>query len=176
MTPNRARHEFSAVENIKNKAQQSPDAGIDARAEIGEALSVLLADVFSLYLKTKNFHWHISGPHFRDYHLMLDEQAGALFAMTDPIAERARKLGQPTLRSVEQIVANKRLVSSEAEDLSAEQMLAELHADNLALAAFMRTTHTLTDDSNDVATTSLLEEWIDQAEERAWFLQQTLGR
>ncbi|MFC3608178.1 Dps family protein [Stutzerimonas tarimensis] len=176
MASTNARHEFSAVENIRNRAQQSPDAGIDARAEIGEALSVLLADVFSLYLKTKNFHWHISGPHFRDYHLMLDEQAGELFAMTDPIAERARKLGQPTLRSVEQIVARKRLVSSEVEGLSAEQMLAELHADNLSLAAFMRSTHGLTDGNNDVATTSLLEEWIDQTEERAWFLQQTLGR
>ncbi|MBB3103359.1 Dps family protein [Azomonas macrocytogenes] len=171
-----AKQELNNVESIMTKARQGRDADISSRVEIGKALSVLLADVFALYLKTKNFHWHISGPNFRDYHLLLDAQAAQLFGITDAIAERGRKLGQPTLRSVEQIVERKRLASSEAEQLSAEQMLAELYADNQSLAAYMRTTHTLTSDGNDVATTSLLEEWIDQAEERVWFLGQIIGR
>lgn len=171
-----AKQELSNVENIRNKAQQGQDAGIVKQADVARQMNVLLADVFALYLKTKNFHWHMSGSHFRDYHLLLDEQAAQLFGMTDIIAERVRKIGQPTLRSLEQVVSHKRLASSEAEDLTPEQMLAELYADNQALAAYMRTTHTLTDEANDVASTSLLEEWIDQTEERAWFLGQTIVR
>jgi starvation-inducible DNA-binding protein len=171
-----AKQELKSVESINARASTGEDATLTQQAEIGKALSVLLSDVFALYIKTKNYHWHMHGTHFRDYHLLLEEQATQLFAMTDPMAERARKIGQPTIRSLEQMVQQKRLASSEAEDLSAEQMLMELHADNQALAAFMRTTHTLTSDGNDVATTSLLEEWIDQAEERAWFLGKTVGR
>jgi starvation-inducible DNA-binding protein len=169
-----AKQELKTVNSVRDKAQEGPDAGVGNAVEIGKALTVLVSDVFTLYLKTKNFHWHVSGPHFREYHLLLDDQAAQIFAIIDPIAERARKIGQPTLRSVEQVIASKRLQSSDAENLSAEQMLSELHADNQALAAYMRSTHTLTSEANDVATTSLLEEWIDQAEERAWFLAETL--
>ncbi|PZP21658.1 MULTISPECIES: Dps family protein [Pseudomonas] len=169
-----AKQELKTVKSVRDEAAKGPDAGIGNAVEIGKALTVLVSDIFALYLKTKNFHWHVSGPHFREYHLLLDDQAAQIFAIIDPIAERARKIGQPTLRSVEQVVASKRLQSSEVENLSAEQMLSELHADNQALAAYMRSTHTLTSDANDVATTSLLEEWIDQAEERAWFLGETL--
>ncbi|MFK4132719.1 Dps family protein [Pseudomonas luteola] len=171
-----AKQELKSVESINARASAGQDATLSQQVEIGKALSVLLSDVFALYIKTKNYHWHMHGTHFRDYHLLLEEQATQLFAMTDPMAERARKIGQPTIRSLEQMVQQKRLASSEAEDLTAEQMLEELHADNQALAAFMRTTHTLTSDGNDVATTSLLEEWIDQAEERAWFLGKTVGK
>lgn len=171
-----AKQELKSVETINARASTGQDATLTQQSEIGKALSVLLSDVFALYIKTKNYHWHMHGTHFRDYHLLLEEQATQLFAMTDPMAERARKIGQPTIRSLEQMVQQKRLASSEAEDLTAEQMLEELHADNQALAAFMRTTHTLTSDGNDVATTSLLEEWIDQAEERAWFLGKTVGK
>ncbi|MGS0939068.1 MULTISPECIES: Dps family protein [Pseudomonas] len=171
-----AKQELKSVETINARASTGQDATLSQQVEIGKALSVLLSDVFALYIKTKNYHWHMHGTHFRDYHLLLEEQATQLFAMTDPMAERARKIGQPTIRSLEQMVQQKRLASSEAEDLTAEQMLEELHADNQALAAFMRTTHTLTSDGNDVATTSLLEEWIDQAEERAWFLGKTVGK
>lgn len=173
MATAKAKQELSNVENIRNKAQQGEDAGIGQQAEVAKAMNTLLADVYALYVKTKNYHWHMYGPHFRDYHLLLEEQATEIFAITDEIAERVRKIGQPTLRSLEQMVKHKRLASSEAEDLTPEQMLAELCADNQALAAYMRTTHTLTDDANDLATTSLLEEWINQAEERAWFLAQT---
>ncbi|MBH3439565.1 DNA starvation/stationary phase protection protein [Pseudomonas luteola] len=171
-----AKQELKSVETINARASTGQDATLSQQVEIGKALNVLLSDVFALYIKTKNYHWHMHGTHFRDYHLLLEEQATQLFAMTDPMAERARKIGQPTIRSLEQMVQQKRLASSEAEDLTAEQMLEELHADNQALAAFMRTTHTLTSDGNDVATTSLLEEWIDQAEERAWFLGKTVGK
>ncbi|AYN92698.1 DNA starvation/stationary phase protection protein [Pseudomonas sp. LTJR-52] len=171
-----AKQELKSVETINARASTGQDATLTQQGEIGKALSVLLSDVFALYIKTKNYHWHMHGTHFRDYHLLLEEQATQLFAMTDPMAERARKIGQPTIRSLEQMVQQKRLASSEAEDLTAEQMLEELYADNQALAAFMRTTHTLTSDGNDVATTSLLEEWIDQAEERAWFLGKTVGK
>ena len=169
-----AKQELKSVQSVADKAKAGQDAGVTNRAEICQALAVLLSDAFALYVKTKNYHWHVAGPHFRDYHLLLEEQADQIFAITDDIAERARKIGEPTIRSLEQMVANKRLASSEAADLTAEQMLRELQADNEAFAAFMRTTHTLTDDSNDVATTSMLEEWIDQAERRAWFLRESV--
>jgi starvation-inducible DNA-binding protein len=169
-----AKQELKSVQNVANQARAGKDAGISNRAEIGKALSVLLSDAFALYVKTKNYHWHVAGPHFRDYHLLLEQQADQIFEITDDIAERARKIGEPTIRSLEQMVAQKRIASSEAEDLSAHQMLKELQADNEAFAAFMRTTHTLTSDNNDLATTSMLEEWIDQAERRAWFLRQSV--
>jgi len=141
-----------------------------ATDEIATALTTLLADSFALYLKTKNFHWHVSGPHFRDYHRMFDEQAAEIFAMADPLAERARKIGGTTLRSIGHIGRLQRLADNDADDVEAADMLAELLDDNRQLAAFMRQTHDLADDHDDVATESLLEEFIDQTEERIWFL------
>jgi starvation-inducible DNA-binding protein len=143
-------------------------------AQVGEELRLLLADVFALYLKTKNFHWHMSGPHFRDYHLLLDEQSDQIFAISDDIAERARKIGETTLHSIGEIAKYQRLKDNSEPFVSPKLMLAELHQDNLALVEYMRTTHQITSDVNDVATTSLLENWIDQAERRAWFLFETI--
>jgi len=138
--------------------------------EIAGALNILLADMFALYLKTKNFHWHVSGPHFRDYHLLLDEQAEQIFATTDAIAERVRKIGRMTVRSIGQISRLQRLADNEADFVSPLDMLAELRDDNRQLAANIRETHELCDEHNDVATASLLETWIDEAERRTWFL------
>ncbi len=148
----------------------------DARRDIAGALNVLLADLFALYLKTKNFHWHISGPHFRDYHLLLDDQAGQLYAATDTIAERVRKLGATTLRSVGHIARLQRLLDNDAEYVTPFDMLAELRDDNLQLTTRMRETHNLCDEHGDVATASLLENWIDEAEQRIWFLFETSRR
>jgi starvation-inducible DNA-binding protein len=145
-----------------------------AAEEISGALRPLLADVFALYLKTKNFHWHIGGKHFRDYHLLLDEQAGQLFAMTDDIAERSRKIGGATLRSIGDIVRHQRLKDNNAESVTALDMLQELCADNRELTRFLRDTHELCDRYNDVATASLIETWIDESERRVWFLSETL--
>jgi len=148
-----------------------PDAiSPQARQEIADELRPLLADVFALYLKTKNFHWHMSGLHFRDYHLLLDEHADQIFSMTDDIAERARKLGQPTLHSISDIVRHQRLKDNNADGLDALAMLAELAADNQILTRSLRQAHEVCDERNDVATTSLIENWIDQTERRAWFL------
>src|SRR5689334_18158097 len=141
-----------------------------ATDEIAAALTALLADSFALYLKTKNFHWHVSGPHFRDYHLMFDEQAAEIFAMSDPLAERARKVGGTTLRSIGHIGRLQRLLDNDAGYVEPADMLAELMEDNKQLAAFMRQTHDLCDEYDDVATESLLEEFIDQTEKRVWFL------
>jgi starvation-inducible DNA-binding protein len=138
--------------------------------EICGTLRPLLADVFALYLKTKNFHWHMTGPHFRDYHLLLDEQAEQIFAMTDDIAERARKLGGTTLHSISDISKHQRLADNNSESVGPEKMLSELRDDNRALTQFLRVTHELCESYNDVATTSLIEVWIDQTERRAWFL------
>ncbi len=146
------------------------DLPLNATSEIAAALTMLLADTFALYLKTKNFHWHMSGPHFRDYHLMLDDHGEELFAMTDDIAERARKIGGTTIRSIGHIAKLQRVQDNDAEYVSPQDMLAELHKDTLDLVTSMRETHDVTNDYNDVATTSLLENWIDQAEKRAWFL------
>jgi len=137
---------------------------------------VLLADVFALYLKTKNFHWHLSGPHFRDYHLMLDEQGEEIFAITDDIAERARKVGGSTLRSIGQIHRIQRLLDNDADYVTAQDMLAELADDNRRLVSFLRATHEVCSGYNDVATTSLIENWIDQAERRSWFLFESTRR
>jgi starvation-inducible DNA-binding protein len=156
----------------RRKASINPptDLGANATRDIAAALTTLLADVFALYVKTKNFHWHISGPHFRDYHLMLDEQGDQLFAITDDIAERVRKIGGTTLHSIGQISRLQRILDNEADYVAPDDMLAELRDDNKQLAASMRETHGLCDEHGDVATASLLENWIDQAERRVWFL------
>ena len=141
-----------------------------AVANISEALRQLLADVFALYMKTKGFHWHMTGRHFRDYHLLLDEHGDQIFAMTDPIAERVRKLGGSTIRSIGHVARLQRLSDNDAEYVDAFDMLAELREDNRALLASMRQAHDLSDEENDVATASLLEVWIDETERRIWFL------
>ncbi|PYL05373.1 MAG: DNA starvation/stationary phase protection protein [Verrucomicrobia bacterium] len=138
--------------------------------DISGAMNAILADVFALYVKTKNFHWHMSGPHFRDYHLLLDEQADQLFAMTDPIAERVRKLGGITLHSVGEIARNQRVLDNDAEYVEPLDMLAELAEDNKTMAARLREAHNVCEEHRDVATTSLIEVWIDETERRAWFL------
>jgi starvation-inducible DNA-binding protein len=137
---------------------------------ISQALIPLLSDVFALYLQTKNFHWHMSGPHFRDYHLMLDDQGDQLFAMTDAIAERARKLGGTTVRSIGQVSRSQRIVDNDAEYVKPTDMIAELRDDNAMLTRSMREVHSLCDEAGDVATASLLENWIDETEKRTWFL------
>ena len=146
------------------------DLRSDATKDIAAALTLLLTDFFALYLKTKNFHWHMSGPHFRDYHLLLDDQGDQIFAATDAIAERVRKVGGTTLRSIGQISRSQRLLDNDADYVTPHDMLAELREDNKQLVAFMRETHDLCDEGNDVASASLLENWIDEAEQRTWFL------
>ena len=158
--------------------RQRRDAPISTRTDLKPAavkdiaggMNAILADVFALYLKTKNFHWHMSGPHFRDYHLLLDEQADQLFAMTDPIAERVRKLGGVTLRSIGQISRTQRVLDNDAEYVEPLDMLAELAEDNKALTARFRQAHNVCDKHRDVATASLIELWIDETERRTWLL------
>jgi starvation-inducible DNA-binding protein len=142
----------------------------NAIKDISGALSALLADFFALYIKTKNFHWHMSGPNFRDYHLLLDQQGEQIFAATDDIAERARKLGGTTIRSIGQINSQKRLLDNDADYVTPNDMLSELRDDNLQLTDEMRQLHDLCDEHGDVATASFLEVWIDEAERRVWFL------
>jgi starvation-inducible DNA-binding protein len=156
----------------RQKAPLATPSDIDAKSvkDITGALNALLADVFALYLKTKNFHWHMSGPHFRDYHLLLDDHGDQIFAMTDDIAERVRKIGGTTLRSIGQISRLQRISDNDAEYVTPKDMLSELHEDEEALVLSMRAAHTLCDDAEDVATASLLENWIDQSQRRAWFL------
>jgi len=159
----------------RRKAPLNTPSDIDPKAvkDIAAALNALLADVFCLYLKTKNFHWHMSGPHFRDYHLLLDDHADQIFAMTDDVAERVRKLGGTTIRSVGHIARLQRIPDNDADYVTPEDMLSELHEDEKALVLSMRAAHTLCDDAGDVATASLLEVWIDQAQRRSWFLFET---
>jgi starvation-inducible DNA-binding protein len=145
----------------------------EATRDVSAALTTLLADVFALYLKTKNFHWHMSGRHFRDYHLLLDEQAEQILDATDVIAERARKIGGKTLRSIGEISRLQRLLDNDADYVTPMDMLAELRDDNMRLTAFLRETHSLCAEHEDVATTSLIENWIDEAEKRTWFLFET---
>jgi starvation-inducible DNA-binding protein len=152
------------------------DLDNEAVLEISAVLRRLLADVFALYMKTKNFHWHMSGPHFRDYHLLLDEQAEQVFAMTDDIAERARKIGGTTLRSISDISKHQRLKDNNEEFVTAEDMLAELSSDNQQLTRLLRSAHEVCGKYDDVATTSLIEVWIDQTERRTWFLAETVKR
>jgi len=152
-------------------ASETPtDLGTGAARNISTALNTLLADVFVLYMKTKNFHWHMSGPHFRDFHLLLDDQADKLYAATDVIAERVRKLGSPTLRSIGDISRQQRLADSNEENPTPQQMLAELREDNLQFAAYLRETHCICEEQGDVASASLVEGWIDDAEQRVWYL------
>jgi starvation-inducible DNA-binding protein len=146
------------------------DLTADAVEEISSNLRRLLADVFALYVKTKNFHWHISGRHFRDYHLLLDEQATEIFAITDTIAERARKIGGTTVRSISDIARNQRLKDNNKEGVSPQEMIRELCEDNQQLTRTLRATHEVCDRHNDVATASLIEVWIDESEKRTWFL------
>jgi starvation-inducible DNA-binding protein len=146
------------------------DLGREAVSEISASLRTLLADVFSLYLKTKNFHWHMTGRHFRDYHLLLDEHADQIFAMTDDIAERARKIGGYTLRSIGDVARHQRLKDNDDGSLMPRQMLSELRDDSVDLTRYLRETHELCGKFNDVASTSLIEVWIDQTERRTWFL------
>lgn len=161
----------TAKNAIEEKVLRIPSAFDDpAVRNIATSLKSLLADVFALYLKTKNFHWHMSGPHFRDYHLLLDEQGDQLFAMTDPIAERSRKIGGDTLRSIGEISRLQRLDDNDLPFVEPQAALAELRDDNLQLAASMRESHLVCEKYRDVATTSLLEVWIDETERRAWFL------
>ena len=146
------------------------DLTTSAVKDIAGAMNAILADVFALYLKTKNFHWHMSGPHFRDYHLLLDEHADQLFAMTDPIAERIRKIGGLTLRSIGQISRTQRVLDNDAEYVEPLDMLAELADDNKTLVTRLREAHNVCEEHQDVATTSLIEVWIDETERRTWFL------
>jgi starvation-inducible DNA-binding protein len=168
------------IANLKNAKQRrtaplqtTNDLGADARRDLSAELNVLLADTFALYLKTKNFHWHMSGPNFRDYHLLLDEQADQIYAMTDPIAERVRKIGGTTIRSTGHIARLQRLADNDAEFVTPSTMMAELREDNMRVAAAMRETHELCEKYKDVATASLLEVWIDETERRVWFLYET---
>jgi starvation-inducible DNA-binding protein len=169
-----------SIEDARKRREAPLDTpsnlGSNATKDISAALTVLLADVFALYVKTKNFHWHISGPHFRDYHLLLDEQAAQIFAMTDDIAERARKIGGTTIRSIGHIARVKHIEDNDAGFVTPEDMLAELKEDNLALTQRMRQTYNVCDEHGDVATASLIESWIDEAERRTWFLFETTRR
>ncbi len=162
------------IKNAKARRMQALDTPTrltpEATRDISGALNTLLADMFALYLKTKNFHWHVSGPHFRDYHLLLDEQSDEIFAATDAIAERVRKVGGTTLRSIGQIGRLQRVLDNDADYVTPLDMLAELREDNKQLATYMQETHNVCDEHGDVASTSLLENWIDEAERRVWFL------
>jgi starvation-inducible DNA-binding protein len=159
----------------RQKAPLAVPSDIDPKAvkDISAALNALLADVFSLYLKTKNFHWHMSGPHFRDYHLLLDDHGDQIFAMTDDIAERVRKIGGTTIRSIGHIARLQRIPDNDADFVTPQDMLSELREDEKAMVLRMRAVHALCDDAGDVATASLLENWIDQTQRRAWFLFET---
>lgn len=154
------------------KSPLATPSDLKARAtrDVGAALNAILADVFALYLKTKNFHWHMSGPHFRDYHLLFDEQAVQLFAMTDLLAERVRKLGATTLRSIGHIARNQRVLDNDADYVEPLDMLAELRDDNEVLAERLREVHELCAEHHDIASASLIESWIDESERRTWFL------
>src|SRR5271155_2528360 len=160
---------------IRNHLSPPSDLKPEATRDISAALGGLIADVFTLYLKTKNFHWHVSGPHFRDYYLLLDEHGDQIFAITDAIAERVRKIGGMTVRSIGEISRLQRIQDNDAEFVTPLDMLAELRDDNKELVAKMRETHGLCEEHNDVATASLLEVWIDEAERRIWFLFEATG-
>jgi len=146
------------------------DLTAQATKDIAGALNAILADVFALYLKTKNFHWHMSGPHFRDYHLLMDEQGDQIFAMTDPVAERVRKLGGTTLRSIGHIARTQRILDNDADYVEPQDMLAELREDNQSLVVRLRAAHGVCEEHEDIASASLIETWIDETERRTWFL------
>ncbi|PRD51122.1 Dps family protein [Phyllobacterium myrsinacearum] len=160
-----------SLQTIKRAPTATPsDLGAEATRDIAAAVNALLADTFALYLKTKNFHWHMSGPHFRDYHLLLDEQAAQIFDMTDVLAERVRKIGGTTLRSIGQISAQQRLLDNDANFVTPEDMLAELRDDTKSFIGYLRQVHELCSDYHDSATTSIIENYIDESERRHWFL------
>ena len=164
-----------ASKSVLSARQKSPlntPSDIDPKSvkDITGAFNALLADVFALYLKTKNFHWHMSGPHFRDYHLLLDDHGDQIFAMTDDIAERVRKIGGTTIHSIGQIARLQRIQDNDAEYVTPADMLSELHEDELAMVLRMKAAHALCDDAGDIATASLIENWVDQTQRRAWFL------
>ena len=162
------------VKARKSAALATPtDLGANATKDLTGGLNILLADVYALYIKTKNFHWHMSGPHFRDYHLLLDDQATEIDAMTDIIAERVRKLGGGTIRSIGHIKRLQRVLDNDADFVTPLDMLAELRDDNIQLTKHMRSLHEVCDEHNDVATASLIENWIDETEKRTWFLFET---
>ena len=160
--------------NLERRQREPLNTPTDLKAaatkDITGALNGILADAFALYMKTKNFHWHMSGPHFRDYHLLLDEQADQLFAMTDPIAERVRKVGGATLKSIGHIARTQRVLDNDAEYVEPEDMLAELREDSSTLTARLREAHNVCEDHRDVASASLIEVWLDETERRSWFL------
>jgi starvation-inducible DNA-binding protein len=165
----------SAEKDDLKRRQQAPlitptDLKLQATRDIAGGMNAILADIFALYLKTKNFHWHMSGPHFRDYHLLLDEQADQLYAMTDPIAERIRKIGGSTVRSIGHVARIQRVQDNDAEYVEPLDMLAELREDNKTLAVRLREVHEVCGEHRDIATASLIENWIDETERRTWFL------
>jgi starvation-inducible DNA-binding protein len=173
MNTTRTQHRSDLQERRASPIATPTDLNEATARDIAAGLNGILSDVFALYLKTKNFHWHMSGPHFRDYHLLLDEQSDQLFAMTDPIAERVRKIGRWTLRSIGEIARTQRVLDNDAEYVEPLDMLAELREDNKALTARLREVHGVCDEGGDVATASLIEVWIDETERRAWFLFET---
>ena len=161
----------AAAKTRRGAAIATPtDLGATATKDLSGALNAILADVFALYLKTKNFHWHMSGPHFRDYHLLLDDHGDQIYAMTDPLAERVRKVGGTTLRSIGHIARTQRILDNDADYVEPSDMIAELCEDNKTLGARLREAHNVCEDHHDIATTSLIEVWIDETERRAWFL------
>src|SRR6476469_8460552 len=174
IAPSPAEESHTMDKTVKDRRKaplETPtDLGANARRDIAGALNALLADTFALYLKTKNFHWHVSGPHFRDYHLLFDEQADQIFATTDDIAERVRKVGGLTVHSIGEIARLQRIPDNDADFVTPLDMLAELRDDNKQLVASLRQTHAVCDEHDDVATASLIENWIDEAERRTWFL------
>ncbi len=155
--------------------QQPAGVSPEGVTAISAALNAVLADLFALYVKSKNFHWHVSGPHFRNYHLLLDEQSAQVLATIDPVAERVRKLGGMTLRSVGHIARLQRAADNDAEDIAAADMLSELRDDNRRLAVYLREAHDLCDEHHDIATASLIENWVDEAEGRIWFLAEAVA-
>jgi starvation-inducible DNA-binding protein len=160
--------------NVKSRQSANlatpTDLGANATKDITGGLAILAADVVALWMKTKNFHWHVSGPHFRDYHLLLDDQSNQIYAMIDPIAERARKLGGKALHSVGQVKKLQRVLDNDADYVTPQDMLAELREDNKQIARNMRVLHEVCDEHNDIATASLIENWVDETEQRTWFL------
>lgn len=162
--------------NSKGALNTPTDLGAKATKDVSAAMNLVLADVFALYFKTKNFHWHVSGPHFRDFHLMLDEQATQIFAMTDAIAERVRKVGGRTLHSIGEVSRLQRIKDNDADFVTPQDMLSELAGDNRELTASMRQAHNVCDEYHDIATASLIEVWIDEAEKRSWFLFESTRR
>jgi starvation-inducible DNA-binding protein len=170
MTKDNTTRNSGSVPSERRALTTPTDLSADATRDVTGVMNSILADVFALYVKTKNFHWHLSGPHFRDYHLLFDEQADQIFAMADPIAERVRKVGGSTLRSIAHIARLKRVLDNDAGYVEPSDMLAELREDNKALAGRLREAHNVCDEHRDIATASLIEQWIDETERRAWFL------